>query len=228
MTIALDQTVLTSTKDPMSTSWAVNTTATAAVGSKLFALINWWHDTSAVATITGGGLTWTKLKQTDNGFDRFAIWCADAPAGLASGTTLTVAESPAAGAMLINVVSFTGLALGTAADTTAQSTGTGASWSSGAATNLSADALFIGGSGNETATSTTSTPTAGTELADTWIASGAAQGFATGYIIAATIASRSLTGTWVGASSTASTGALVVFPAAGGGTFVPHRMPLGV
>src|SRR4051794_20622169 len=181
MAIAFDKVVLTATKDPMSTSWGVATTAAAVSGAKLFACINWWHDTSAVATLTGGSLTWAKLKQVDNGFDRFAIWCADAPAGLASGTTLTVAESPAAGAMLMNVSSFTGLATGTTADTTAQATGTGASWSSGAGTNLSADALFIGGAGNETATSTTSTPTAGTELADSWITTGAAQGFATGY-----------------------------------------------
>jgi hypothetical protein len=123
--------------------------------------------------------------------------------------------------MLMNVSSFTGLATGTTADTTNFATGTGASWRSGAGTNLSADALFFGGSGNETATSHDEHPDRRHRARRLWITTGAAQGFATGYTIAATAASRSITGTWVGASSTANTGALVVFPIAGGVAAIP-------
>jgi hypothetical protein len=129
--------------------------------------------------------------------------------------------------MLVSVASFAGV--GTI-DTTAQSTGTtGASWTSGAAANAVAGALFAGGAGNETATSTTSTPSNGAEIHDLWNTS-AGQGAASGWLAAAGTASQAITGSWVGAASTANTGGLAIYSATGGAPavapFVPHRMPI--
>jgi hypothetical protein len=198
MAIALDQ-PLGQNLATTGTTVTVTTTATAAAGSKIFAYFSWWNSGSATLTVAGGGLTWSSRVQVNGGGgDRYAIWSADAPAGLASGSTITARPGPAAAGSSSTVVSYTGLATGTAADATNTATGTGASWSSGSATNLSADALFIGGSGNET-TSTTSTPTAGTEItgSDQYSLT-AQQGAVAGYTIAATVASQAITGTWVG------------------------------
>lgn len=229
MAIALDANLGSNSTDSAS-PLTVSTGSAVATGAKIFVCVSWFNSSTSM-TVSGGSLSWSSLKQTDNGNDHFAIWSADAPAGLASATSISALQTFATrGGILMNCTSFTGLATGTASDTTNQATSTGASWSSGSATNTSPDALFIGGAGNETVTSTSSTPTAGSELADVWNTL-AQQGFAVGYTIAATSAARAITGSWVGAASTANTGSLVVFPAAAaaaGTSYVPHRMPLGV
>jgi hypothetical protein len=189
-----------------------NTAAAAAVGSKIFALVSWFHPSSATVSVSGGSLTWSNLKQVNNGSDRFAIFCADAASGLATNTAITATISSGAGGLLVGLASFTGLTTGTTVDTTNQNTTTGASWSSGAAAPTAIGYLLIGGAGNETGVSTTSTATNGTEIHDFWN-SAAGQGLATGYIIAASTASQAITGSWVGSTSTATTGALVIFPA---------------
>jgi hypothetical protein len=157
------------------TSVTVTTGAAAASGSRLFAFVSWFASGGAVMTVSGGGLTWSSAVQANNGSDRFAVWTASAPAGLASSSTITATiGSSGPGGLLVSVASFAGV--GTA-DTTMQSTGTtGASWTSGAIANSVAGALFAGGAGNETA---------------------------------------AITGTWVGGSSTANTGALAIYSASG-------------
>lgn len=226
---AVDQTLIGSNSTNGSTVTTVTTSSAAVAGSKIWALVSWFNSNAVTMTVAGGGLSWSSLKQVNNGNDRYAIWCADAPAGLASSTAISVTQSSSgAGGLLADLASFTGLPTGTVADATNQATGTGASWSSGSASNLAAGALAIGGAGNETATTTSSTPTAGTELLDRWETL-AGQGIATGYIIAAAVAAQVITGSWVGAASTANTGAIVVFPGTSTDIpYVPHRMPLGV
>jgi hypothetical protein len=225
MAPALDQ-VLGQNLATSGTTVTVTTTAAAAAGSKIFACFSWWNSGVATLTVAGGGLTWSSRVQVNGGGgDRYAIWSADAPAGLASGSTITSTIGVGGGGQFLNVVSYTGLATGTTADATNTATGTGASWSSGSATNISADALFIGGAGVEATTSTTSTPTAGTEIAGSDVYSATAQqGTAAGYTIAATVAARAITGTWVGGTSTANTGAIVVFPAAAGAASLLPRL----
>lgn len=209
--VALDQNLGTGSNNGIVTV-AINTAAVTAVGAKIFALISWFHSTLATVSVSGGSLTWTNLKQVANGSDRFAIFSADAPSGLASNTAITTTIASGPGGLLVGLVSFTGLTTGATADTTNQNTTTGTGWSSGAAAPTAVGYLLIGGAGNETTGSTTSTATNGTEIHDLWNTA-AGQGLGTGYIIAASTASQAVTGTWT-TSSTATTGALVIFPAA--------------
>jgi hypothetical protein len=197
----------------------VVTSAAAAAGTRVFAFVSWFASASAGMTVAGGSLTWASVVQANNGSDRYAIWSASAPSGLASGTTISATGVSGLGGLLVSVASFSGV--GTA-DTTAQSTGTtGASWTSGAAANATAGALFAGGAGNETATTTSSTPSNGAEIHDVWN-SAAGQGIASGWLAAAGTASQAITGSWVGASSTANTGALAIFSASGGVAAPPY------
>jgi hypothetical protein len=69
--------------------------------------------------------------------------------------------------------------------------------------------VFFGGAGNETAAAATNTMSSGTEIHDARNTS-AGQGFATGYILAATSASRNIAGTW-SSTSTVNTGGLVIY-----------------
>lgn len=200
------------------TSGTLTTGAAAASGAAIFALVSWWSSTTPTPTFSGGSLTWSKLIQVNNGGgDRFAIWKADAPAGLASGTVLTTASLGSGdGGWLIGGVSFT--SVGSLVTTGQSTTATGTSWTSGAATNSTVGDLYLGGSGLETAATGTSTAVNGTELHDRWQAT-AAQGFATGYLISGSVASQAITGTFT-QSSTASTGALVIYADAAGAAAV--------
>jgi hypothetical protein len=94
----------------------------------------------------------------------------------------------------------------------AQSPTTGASWSSGSATNTGqADALFVGGAGYETLrTPRTSTVTSGTEIYSLYDGTDQ-QGFSSGYKISTTVAASSITGTLSNSASTANTGLLVIY-----------------
>lgn len=213
MAVALDQNLGTGSNNGVVTV-VINTAAATAAGAKIFALISWFHGSLTTVSVSGGSLTWTNLKQLANGSDRFAIFCADAPSGLASATAITTTIGSGPGGLLVGLVSFTGLTTGTTVDTTNQNTTTGTGWSSGAAIPAAVGNLLIGGAGNETTGTTTSTATNGTEIHDLWNTA-AGQGLATGYIVAASTASQAVTGTWT-TSSTATTGALVIFPAAGG------------
>jgi len=205
-----------------SASVVLTTSNAAAAGTRIVVLVSWWYDVNNTCSLSGGSLAWAKDKQNDNGSDRFAIFSAPAPSGLASSTSLTVTVGGSGGGIFLGAASFFNVQ---GVDTTGNTTGTGTSWSSGTATNANVNGLVIGGSGNETTSSTTSTPVNGTELHDAWL-SGAQQGFATGYLISSSIASQSITGTF-STSSTANTGALMIYNPVPD-LFSPHRMPLGV
>jgi hypothetical protein len=208
------------------TSVVVTTSAAAASGTKVLAFMSWFNSSAGPMTVSGGGLTWASVGQANNGSDRFAIWAADAPSGLASSSSITASQQAlGAGGLLVSVASFSGV--GTV-DTTAQSTGTtGSPYTSGATSNTTVGALFAGGTGNETATSTTSTPSNGAEIHDLW-ASGAQQGIATGWLAAAGTASQGITGSWVGAASTANTGLLAIYNPSASAPGILRRFPLGV
>jgi hypothetical protein len=81
--------------------------------------------------------------------------------------------------------------------------------------------LFVGGAGNETATTSVGgTNTNGTSRIDQWN-SGAGQGMRMLDKIASSIGAQALTGTWA-VTSSATTGALVIYSGSGGGaTSIP-------
>jgi hypothetical protein len=214
------------------TTVTLTTIAAAAANTKVIVLISYFEATAnLVSGVTVGGAAAAKDKTVSNGSDRFDIWSVDKAAGMASSSSI-VATWPvgrAGGGVLMGAVSFTGL---TTLVTTNSATGTGANWSSGAATNTGqADALYVGGTGTEDITSHTSTATSGTEIHDRYRAADQ-QGFATGYKIVAVVASDSITGTLSNSSSTANTGALAIYAAAASATTAatppPRRGPLSL
>lgn len=196
-------------------SVTITTAAAAAAGSRVVVVSSYFQNTPfSNPTCTVGGTAATLEKIVSNGLERFAVFWRDVAGGLASGSSIVVTEQGAGGGggLLATACSYLGI---TGVDTTSSATGTGTSHSSGSATNAVADSLFVGGAGNETAASTTSSPTNGTERFDIWNAA-AGQGMTMLDLISTSIGAQALTGTW-STSSTATTGALVIFSGTAGG-----------
>lgn len=189
-------------------SMTVTTSLAAAANTVIRAYQSWWSQAGATPTLSGGGLTWTKRVQNDNGTgDRVAIWEAAAPSGLATSTALVFGINGAQdGGLLMGVASFFEV---DTIDTTNVVTGSGTALSSGSATNSTAGALVTGVAGFETAATASVTPTIGTEIHDRWQTT-AAQGFWTAYQVPAGTGSQSVAGTLT-ASSTANTGAVAIY-----------------
>lgn len=190
-------------------SMTVTTSLAAASNTVIRAYQSWWSSAGATPTLSGGGLTWTKRIQNNNGTgDRVAIWEADAPSGLATSTVLTFGINGAQdGGLLMGVASFLGVGAIDTSNTAAPGTGTGLS--SGAATNSVAGALVTGVVGFETGATASVTATSGAEIHDRWQTT-AAQGFWTAWLEAVGTGSQSVTGTLT-ASSTANTGAVAIY-----------------
>jgi hypothetical protein len=199
----------------------LTTAAAAASNSRIVVFVSYFSSSSV--TGVSDGTAYTKDKALVNGSDKFEIWSRNATSGLASASSITATfGATITGGTLMGAVSFTGIDTTTPVDATASATGTGANWSSGSVTNISANAVFVGGAGNEDVTNpTTSTATNGTEIHDRYRAADQ-QGFATGYLIVSTAASRAITGTFSNSASTANTGALVVYAAAAGAAAPTH------
>lgn len=206
----------------------ITTGQTAAAGSRIVFTVSWFDTGGGVLTVADAAGAYTKDKQTDNGSDHFAVFSRVLAGSLASGSaiTLTIPVAFAGGGVLIAACSYLGT---TGVDTTATNNTTGTGFSSGAAVNSVADALFVGGAGNEAASTTVGgTNTSGTSRADQYnVAAG--QGARMLDLIVSSIGSQALTGTW-NATSTATTGALVIYkgtavtPAASGSRFLPRLL----
>jgi hypothetical protein len=219
--IALDATLLTTDMNTGGISpISVNTTAVAAANTKVIVLMSYFElSANLITAMTIGGTAAALDKRNSNGSDRFDIWSADKPAGMATASAIVLTmASNTGGGLLIAALSFTGLVTAGSVVTTSSATSTGTAWSSGSATNTGfAVALFIGGSGNEDPTNpTTSTATSGTELPPDRYRAADGQGISTGYKIVGTVAADAITGNWSNAASTANTGALVIYAGTGG------------
>jgi hypothetical protein len=207
----------------------LTTTAAVAANARVVVFVSWFSSLGRTVTgVTIGGTAATQDKHATNGSDFYDIWSAHIPGGLASGSTITATFSGSvAGGMLIGAGSFTGVASSGALVTTGAVNGSAAGWSSGAATNTGfADAVYAGGSGAENAVSATSTPVSGSEINDRYDTTDQ-QGIVSGYKIVSTVASDSVTGTFTNASSTANTGALAIYAAAGGTAAPTPQIDLG-
>jgi hypothetical protein len=209
---------LGATDSPAAGSVTLTTTAAAASVARVVVIISYFRSVNTgLSGVTIGGTAAALDKRAPNGSDYLEIWSAHIAAGLASSSSIVCNMNGSAnlGGILVAAASFTGIdTSGTPVDTTTSSNSTGTGWSSGAATNTAADALFFGGSGNEAvATTVPWTAVNGTKIHDRW-RSADQQGFASGYTIAASVASRSISGTFA-STSTANTGALVIYKASG-------------
>jgi hypothetical protein len=133
---------------------ALTTSAPAAAGTWIFGVVASFGGTvSSVADNSGSPLTWTVVSpQASNGVN-CALVKAWAPAGLASGTTVTVTFSAATIERRFGLSSFTGGAAGSVTEDADASTGSTTAWS-GTTTAATADALVVSAIGMNTNTST--------------------------------------------------------------------------
>jgi hypothetical protein len=197
----------------------LTTTQIAAAGSRIVVTVSWFDTSAAAMTVADGAGSYTQDKLFNNGSDHFAVFSRVLVGSLASGSSITVTTGSAfaSGGVLIAACSYLGT---TAVDTTSTNATTGTGFSSGSATNAVADALFVGGSGNETATTSVGgTNTNGTSRFDEWNAS-SQQGARMLDLIASSTGSRALTGTWA-VTSSATTGVLVVYSGTSAATGIP-------
>lgn len=130
----------------------ITTSAAVAAGGKVFVGIMYYGTTLTTTGASGGGLTWRVARHYQGANFDIVIVEADAPAGLASSTAITVSHTNSGGGGIWGM-SFTGLATGAVNDNGV----------SGAATNWTVTSLDTTGDGLTVAfTATLANGTAGT------------------------------------------------------------------
>lgn len=215
MAVTLDQNLGSIGDDVNSTSIVLTTSQTAAANTLIVAFVYIWESTARTLTMSSspslGAWTASPVINTQGALDQVWITWVLAPSGLASGSTITATwDTSVTGARILGAASFLGIDQVSPFDTSAvNDQGATQNWSSGAATNARADALFVAVSGSEGTASQTNTATTGTELHDVAVST-AGQAMCSQYLIASSIASTALAGTWTG-TNTSSTNALAIF-----------------
>ena len=71
------------------TTVALTTNVTVASGAWIYLAISWFTNSTPLASVAGGGLTWSIASQVQNGSQGVALARAYAPSGLASATAIT-------------------------------------------------------------------------------------------------------------------------------------------
>jgi hypothetical protein len=192
----------------------LTTSASAAPNTRVFLFVDWNHGSRTLASVSGGGLTWSvDVQARDQSRNHGAIASASAPAGLPAGTVITATFSGAVQHGLIAAASFTGIASTSPLDGTGNNVQrTGAAWTSSVTTTNPTD-LVVGWSGIDGVT--TSTPTAPNieihDLSD----SGYDESDTSVYQITSTAGSKTVNGTW--ANTSGSTANMTVAAAYKGG-----------
>ena len=97
--------------DTSQSTLPVTTSGTIASGSKIILSVG-WRTATTLSSVAGGSLTWTIDRQIVNAAatQHAALVTADAPSGLASGTTITLTFSGNTTAKIVSVEEVTGLA----------------------------------------------------------------------------------------------------------------------
>lgn len=215
MAIAIDVANLGTAAPADGSTAAFNTSSAVASGGFIVLCVGGWNVTS-LSSVSGGGLTWTIDKQghaADPANPLVAIVSAQAPSGLASGTTITATYSASATAPSIGGMSFTGVATSSPVDgTPVGPTGVAtAAWAT-ASYSLTAGSVLIGTSWNEELAG--STPSAGTEA---WDLDLSGSGQVVNYRIEGSAGSYTVGGTWSGAQKNTTIGVAYLAAAGGGG-----------
>lgn len=195
------------------------TTAAAAANTLIVFGVGFFRLGGATASVTTtGGLTWANTSPTVSGSIHDYLFYAFAPAGLASGTTITWTASAGTPDWLIGGASFLGM---DSTPTLLASNGaaiSAATWSTGSMaageTNLGVAAVFEDGNG--TLTWTTTAPA--TELID-FNSAGQTEAFTLGYDLA-NAATATIAGTASASVSNVARGA--AFKIAGGAAAAPN------
>lgn len=201
------------------TTLTITTTSAVAAGARLCVGIAWWDDvTAGQATITGfsdnsgAAGSWTTHGQaySSNNADATGIGSRVCPNGLASGIVITITFNQAvSGGNLAIASSFLGVDPGAVDVMGTINLSSGTSFTLPSVTTTLNDDLIFGVIGLECATSSTTTWSTGTKIADAYNVT-AAQGVATGYRLTNTAGSNNMAGT-VSPTSTASPGLIVAF-----------------
>ncbi len=158
--IAFDQNLGAKSENASGKKATLTTSAAAAPGSRVFVFVNWKNASRTLATVTGGGLTWTIDRQAKDARNYHgAIASASAPTGLPVGTVITANFSASVAKGLIAATSFTGIASGSPLDASGSNVQAGAAGWTASVTTTNADDLVLGWSGiNAQATSTPTAP----------------------------------------------------------------------
>jgi len=200
MAIVIDNTTIGSGKQVApSATCAFNTTATVSANGFIVLGIGGFLAAGGgtIVSVAGGGLTWAIDKQGDVATDIFCgVASAQAPAGLTSGTTITVTfGSASTEAEAVGGMSFTGVASSSALDTTSAPTaGSGTAWAS-ASTSILAGSVLVAACMDSTGSLPTSTITS-PSIESFDIGDAVGYGVTAGYRIEPSAGSYTVAGTW--------------------------------
>jgi hypothetical protein len=207
--------------DPASGTIAFTTTSAVAVGGFISVQVGWFDTAATLSSVSGGGLTWTIDKQgrpANPSSDNTALVSAQAPAGLASGTTITATFSGTTPvAREISGMSLTGVATSSPVDTTSGPTGVSpaaAGWTTPSMA-IQAGSAIVATAYNETGnfTNTVTSPSVQAVLNPN---SASPTSQVTCYRIESSAGSYTVAGAW---STAAQSGTIAVaYKAAAGGT----------
>lgn len=124
----------------------LSTTAAAPSGSIIIVFVQ-WYGAGITTTVTIPGLSVTQDLLGDGTADtarHCGVFSAQAPAGLASSTTITATHSASANNRMLCALYVTGIATSSPVDATGVGHGTGTAVTSSATTNVAGDLLFTG------------------------------------------------------------------------------------
>jgi hypothetical protein len=216
MAVSLDQPLGTNAAAGSATI-TLTTAATVASLATILLVCGRYNAGTPTATLSaaGGGLTWTQDHTLTSGNVRTSVFSAPAPAGLPSGTVITVSQSLGTGDMLVGAGSFLGV--GALSAFNALASGAGTAWATGTVAAASGDFLFGGAFGDGLAG--TSTPTSpAVELLDANSA-GQTETITAAYKLSVA-GSDSIAGTWSGSLSSVGVGVSYT-PSVGGAPAPP-------
>lgn len=160
MAVTVDQTSIAPLgAGPATNVVSITTNVPVAAGSLIELTVGRFSSTpaSTLSITAAGGLTWTQVTVA-NGNVRTSKFYALAPAGLASGTTLTATNTAGSSDLLMAGFALAGVDAVTPFRTSGTGTGATTAWTTNAVAGLSTDALTGSSFGDGAATS--STPTA--------------------------------------------------------------------
>lgn len=213
------------------TSGSIAFTTGSAVASGGFIVLSVGHVDDSISSVSGGGLTWSVDKAYEwsgGGFARrIAIVSAQAPAGLASSTSITASfVGSSAQVRLIGGMSFMGVATSSPVDGTplGSNADSVAAWTSGSYA-ISAGSVVVAASYSDS----NSLNVATSPSVEAWEYDDVGDGVAcaTEYRIESSAGSYAVEGTWNDASSSSAAAVAYKVAAGGGGQsslLFPHRM----
>ncbi len=183
-----------------STTIATTTTHAVAAGSFIVLCVGWFQ-TATLNSVSGGGLSWSIDKQGFNFSNNMAVVSAQAPSGMASGTTLTGTLSAACIGRVLGGASFTGVATSSPVDGTPPAvawTELVAAWATNSLT-ISAGSLIVTMCYNESSNAGNTITSPAVEIYDLTAAGGAEVVGA--YRIESSAGSYTIAGNWNSAAA---------------------------